>query len=348
MCVAQRFCAQHQVKLGKLENIFLTQLHADTLGGLLGMYLTLADSGSRGLSIHGPPGVSHFLSAGKGFCENRPDSELRAAEINLEYPTDSLLNDKFLSIQPIPAAAHCQPPAASCSSEAAGAKIERNLRRGVSGLYCETAVSYVLRFADEAGKLDVDKALALGVPKGKMLGELKGGHAITLPDGRVVEPSECVEHAKLGSQIVLLACPSLHHVVPLATSPLWNTLPPPPTKSPVAQGQGSGEVGGGGGGGLQAEMVVHFGEREVLCDQRYVALVRRISKPNACHILLHASVCVPEADILESQHDMCGMAGIYGVWLVYGWCMAGAFSSRPCVVWLVSFQRKCARTLMCC
>jgi len=213
MCVAQRFCAQHQVKLGKLENIFLTQLHADTLGGLLGMYLTLADSGSRGLSIHGPPGVSHFLSAGKGFCENRPDSELRAAEINLEYPTDSLLNDKFLSIQPIPAAAHCQPPAASCSSEAAGAKIERNLRRGVSGLYCETAVSYVLRFADEAGKLDVDKALALGVPKGKMLGELKGGHAITLPDGRVVEPSECVEHAKLGSQIVLLACPSLHHVV---------------------------------------------------------------------------------------------------------------------------------------
>ena len=165
-CVAQRFCAQHQVKLGKLENIFLTQLHADTLGGLLGMYLTLADAGSRGLSIHGPPGVSHFLSAGKGFCENRPGSELRAAEINLEAPTASLLQDNFLSIQPIPAAVHRQPPAAGGSSETAGVKMERNVRRGVAGLYGDTAVSYVLRFADEAGKLDINKALALGVPKG--------------------------------------------------------------------------------------------------------------------------------------------------------------------------------------
>ena len=56
---------------------------------------------------------------------------------------------------------------------------------------------------------------------------------------------------------------------------------------------------------MQAEMVVHFGEREVVCDQRYVALVRRVSKPNACHILLHASVCVPEAEILESQYGLC-------------------------------------------
>jgi hypothetical protein len=52
-------------------------------------------------------------------------------------------------------------------------------------------------------------------------------------------------------------------------------------------------------------MVVHFGEREVVCDQRYVALVRRVSKPNTCHILLHASVCVPEAEILESQYGFC-------------------------------------------
>jgi ribonuclease Z len=67
----QRFCTQHSVKLAKMESIFLTHLDADTLGGLLGMYLTLADSGNRRLSVHGPPGVSHFLSAGKAFCENR-------------------------------------------------------------------------------------------------------------------------------------------------------------------------------------------------------------------------------------------------------------------------------------
>jgi hypothetical protein len=312
MCAAQRFCAQHQVKLGKLENIFLTQLHADTLGGLLGMYLTLADSGSRGLSIHGPPGVSHFLSAGKGFCENRPDSELRAAEINLESPTASLLHDKFLSIQPIPAAAHRQPPAASCSSEAAGAKIERNLRRGVSGLYCETAVSYVLRFADEAGKLDVDKALALGVPKGKMLGELKGGRAITLPDGRVVEPGECVEPGKLGSQIVLLACPSLHHVAPLATNPLWNTPPPPPTKSPVAHGQGSlGVKGGEGGGGASGNGGAFWREGGAV----------------------RPAVCCARAARIEAQRLPHSAPRVR--------VRPGGRNSRKSV-WLVSFQTKCA------
>ena len=32
----QRFCNQHQIRLGRLSNLFLTRLHADTLGGLLG------------------------------------------------------------------------------------------------------------------------------------------------------------------------------------------------------------------------------------------------------------------------------------------------------------------------
>ena len=66
------------------------------------MYLTLADSGNRRLTIRGPPGVSHFLSAGKAFCENRQDSELRAAEINFSSPTDALLHDNLVSIQPVP------------------------------------------------------------------------------------------------------------------------------------------------------------------------------------------------------------------------------------------------------
>ena len=192
---SQRFCSQHQVKVGgKIEKIFLTQLHADTLGGLLGMYLTLADGGTHRLAIHGPPGVSHFLSAGKVFCENREDSEMRAAEISLQNPRESLVHDNFVSIQPVPIIMSdlCNPftshsPGATAATATATApsnelkvdfasddnaedeeggvyggggarveggeggrvKIERNRRNGVEGLYGSTAVSYVLRFADE-------------------------------------------------------------------------------------------------------------------------------------------------------------------------------------------------------
>jgi len=184
--------------MGKLENIFLTQLHADTLGGLLGMYLTLADSGNRRLSIHGPPGVAHFLSAGKPFCENRQDSELRAAEINVADPSASLHHDNLVSIQPIPSALGIAPDAPASArdpdsfeppehaegaddmeddaevdavgetgvggepavaaqaqkTQAGDGSRKRNQRRGGGGggcaaLYSSSAVSYVLRFADQ-------------------------------------------------------------------------------------------------------------------------------------------------------------------------------------------------------
>lgn len=346
----QRFCTQHSVKLGKLENIFLTQLHADTLGGLLGMYLTLADSGNRRLLIHGPPGVSHFLGAGKAFCENRQDSELRAAEISLSNPADSLFRDNLVSIQPVaitpsfgdPAtvsggsdACHHLPDVgggrdgeeegdadedgdAGVDPSAAGAghepplskeqdsdvKLKKSERRhrGSTAPYSAASVSYVLRFADQAGRLDVSKAVSLGVPKGPMLGKLKGGQAVTLPDGRVVEPSACVEGGTTGSVVVLLACPSLQHVAPLVSHHAWNALPPAPTDSPLAQG-GVDVANGGAGHGrpVHADLVVHFGGQEVLCDKRYVELTQRISgAKHTTHILLHQSVCEPEV-VFPSQ-----------------------------------------------
>jgi hypothetical protein len=41
----QRFCSQHLVRLVKLQEIFLTRLHADAIGGLLGMFVTCMCAG---------------------------------------------------------------------------------------------------------------------------------------------------------------------------------------------------------------------------------------------------------------------------------------------------------------
>ena len=49
-------------------------------------------------------------------------------------------------------------------------KFERNRKHGVQGLYGASSVSYLLRFADEAGRLDAKKAASLGVPPGRMFG----------------------------------------------------------------------------------------------------------------------------------------------------------------------------------
>lgn len=314
------------------------------------MYLTLADSGNRRLTIRGPPGVSHFLSAGKAFCENRQDSELRAAEINFSSPTDALLHDNLVSIQPVPILPATEPdPLVSGNGVArhqlsggvsggedadeeedadgegdlrkagageqarresrspkdradqAKAKSQRQRSSGYEAPYCAASVSYVLRFADQAGRMDVSKAVSLGVPKGPLLGKLKGGQAVTLPDGRVVEPSACVEGGTAGAVVVLLACPSIQHVAPLAGHQAWNALPPAPTGSPLTPEEGKSAGMAGQVRPVQADLVVHFGGMEVLCDKRYVELTRRLAATkNATHVLLHQTVCEPEV-VFPSQ-----------------------------------------------
>ena len=109
------------------------------------------------------------------------------------------------------------------------------------------------------------QAQQLGVPLGKLLGELKSGRSVTLSDGRVVEPSECVSVGQPGAVVVLLSCPTLAHIEPLAAHSMWTQLPPPPRQSPVVQGEESD-----GGGKVQAGLIVHFSSREILCDARSV------------------------------------------------------------------------------
>ncbi len=65
---------------------------------------------------------------------------------------------------------------------------------------------------ERSGSLDVDAALAAGVPKGPMFGELKAGRAVTLPDGRVVEPAGLVgpphKGASMAYALDTVPCPS--------------------------------------------------------------------------------------------------------------------------------------------
>lgn len=53
----QRLAHEHKIKISKLEHIFITYPRWENIGGLTGLALTLQDSGTPELSIHGPYGV---------------------------------------------------------------------------------------------------------------------------------------------------------------------------------------------------------------------------------------------------------------------------------------------------
>jgi len=65
------------------------------------------------------------------------------------------------------------------------------------------SLGWALREHERPGKFHPDRAAALGVPFGPLYGELQRGRAVTLPDGRRVEPAQVVDGARRGRAVVV-------------------------------------------------------------------------------------------------------------------------------------------------
>jgi ribonuclease Z len=58
------------------------------------------------------------------------------------------------------------------------------------------------------GKFDPNKAETLGVPRGKMRGQLVRGEDVTLADGRVIKSSDVVGETQKGARFIVIDCPT--------------------------------------------------------------------------------------------------------------------------------------------
>jgi ribonuclease Z len=65
------------------------------------------------------------------------------------------------------------------------------------------SVGWALRERARPGRFHPERAAALGVPFGPLYGELQRGRAVTLADGRRVEPGEVVEGPRRGRAVVV-------------------------------------------------------------------------------------------------------------------------------------------------
>lgn len=61
-----------------------------------------------------------------------------------------------------------------------------------------TAISYICKLHPRAGTLCLEKCMKKGVKPGPLLGQLKAGRDVTLPDGTVVLSKDVCSPAKLG------------------------------------------------------------------------------------------------------------------------------------------------------
>ena len=167
---AQLSAQRAGLSLSRLDAVLITHLHGDHFNGLPGLLGTLGLEGrQRPLVVAGPPGLGELLrtleragSLGTGAMEVRVlEQRGEGGEVRLEG-SPFLIESRAL-VHRIP--------------------------------------TYGFRVAlpERKGTLDLAAADLAGVPRGKLLGELKAGRAVTLPDGRVVAPLGLVGPARRGA-----------------------------------------------------------------------------------------------------------------------------------------------------
>jgi ribonuclease Z len=165
----QRQLLRSDVGLVDLQEIFLTHYHADHFLGLPGMLKTFALRGREApLTLYGPRGLDELLATLRRVF-GRLTFEVGAVEL------------------------------------AAGAMLPRDgyELRTFRVRHGRDALGYALVEQERPGRFDVATADALGVPSGRERGELQGGTAVRLADGREVTPEQVLGEARPGRKVVL-------------------------------------------------------------------------------------------------------------------------------------------------
>ena len=154
-----------------LEDIFFTHMHADHLLGVVGLIRTMALQGRHErLRLWGPRGSKRVLNRAESLGFERATFPVEIIELE----ADEKVARQGYSIRAFP--------------------VEH---RGSS------SIGYALIEDDRKGRFNPDLARELGIPEGPLWGQIHRGKAITLDDGRVIEPSVLVGPERPGRTVVV-------------------------------------------------------------------------------------------------------------------------------------------------
>lgn len=246
----QRFCIQHKIRMSRTSGIFATRSNTQGLGGLPGMLLTMADMGAGTgtlgtsgvpMTLHGPPGLKAMTNALRSFVNTR-DMSLKDSEFGTLAPPvegapelQPVLKNDVVTVTPAllyPAAQSAesedkQPHAKRRRVDAAPASstIASNDNSVTDGEVVEgcgrlPAACYLCKLPDIPGKFQLEKAEALGVPRGPLYAKLVRGETIELPSGRTVVPADVLEPSTEGPLAAVIDVPTLEHLPSLLSHPV--------------------------------------------------------------------------------------------------------------------------------
>lgn len=151
----------------KYMKIFVTHMHGDHLGGIMGLLQTMTMRGrTNEVMIYGPPGIGEFVK-----------NSLKIMDTMLSFD---------VVICPVREGIIDKGPGYSI--------------RACKAKHTVKAFSYLFVENKRPGRFHPEKAKALGVPKGKLWGRLQRGEAVTV-NGRRVQPAKVMGKSRKGRRI---------------------------------------------------------------------------------------------------------------------------------------------------
>lgn len=153
-----------------VSDIFFTHMHADHILGVTGLIRTMALQGRTDpMRLFGPPKSEKLLRAAVTLGSDKEHFPIGYVEMK---PGEPVLRDGY----------HILPYAVEHGGTLAlGLAIVEDTR---------------------LGRFNPDLARSMGIPEGPLWGQIHKGKEITMPDGRVIHPSELVGPTRPGRKLV--------------------------------------------------------------------------------------------------------------------------------------------------
>jgi len=165
----QRQMQKAKLSVGKINKIFITHLHGDHIMGIPGILQTLSlQNRETPLHIFGPEGTAAFIKAIKTTVEFTLTFDVYIKEIAEGIIFEAA--DYFIGC--------------------------------IKTEHTNNSFAFAFIEKDRPGKFHPEKARTLQIPIGPLWKKLQYWEAITLPDGRTIEPSEVVDPPRPGRKIV--------------------------------------------------------------------------------------------------------------------------------------------------
>uniref|UniRef100_A0A8C2H2Y4 Zinc phosphodiesterase ELAC protein 2 n=1 Tax=Cyprinus carpio TaxID=7962 RepID=A0A8C2H2Y4_CYPCA len=282
----QRLMQEHKMKIARLDNIFLTRMSWETVGGLSGMILTLKDTGVPQCVLSGPPQLEKYLQAIRVFSGQLEDIKLAVRPY-----TEPQYKDDTMTVSQVPLfseAGRCSPGSGRSSSQKGALRRQdvleesQSLSASPEGKEKVTrdsslVVAYVCKLHSKKGNFLVLKAKEMGLPVGTaaigpIIEALKAGKTVT-HDGKEIRPEELCTPADPGPVFIVVDCPSEDFIQPLCTNHILQRHQT-------------------GGSEDSAALVVHMTPESVLDTDQYKSWMERFPSSTE-HLVMNEQTFTP-------------------------------------------------------